>query len=326
MKKIKMGTLTSRIKKLGVSNLKISKLSSIKIGSFHNFGYRILGNTPSKYFPFSNSVRKSLNKIHFRLSHIIYISSMFFWVLLGMLLAAIIAFPLTFLLTMVNILELGAPWFVYPIGVIFGTGGIVMLTFLYYPHYISGQIKTGIDKNIIYIINYMSILAGAGATTENIFTSLSETGKIYNVQGSAKSIVRDIELLGKDITSAVDLEIANTPSRKFSKLLMGLNGISRTGGSLQHFLKESASRQIAVRRRELSKLVSSLNLAAEAYVVLGIAFPVILTTLLSMMGVFGGDIMAGLGPVQIMAVMTYVLFPIAALGVLLLIDGITSSW
>ena len=83
---------------------------------------------------------------------------------------------------------------------------------------------------------------------------------------------------------------------------------------------------MAIRRRELSKLTIQLNLAAEAYVVLGIAFPVILTTLLSMMGIFGGEIMAGLSPLQIMALMTYLFFPMAALGVLLLIDGVTSSW
>ena len=81
-----------------------------------------------------------------------------------------------------------------------------------------------------------------------------------------------------------------------------------------------------IRRRELSKLVSQLNLAAEAYVVLGIAFPVILTTLLSMMGVFGGEVIAGLDPMQIMTLMTYIFFPLAALAVLLLIDGMTSSW
>jgi flagellar protein FlaJ len=249
---------------------------------------------------------------------------MIFFMLIGMLATAIIAFPLTFTLSLLGILP--NIWFLYAIGATLGAGAIVLFVFLYYPRSISGGMKTALDKNIVYITNYMSILAGAGVTTESIFTSLAKRGEIYKVQESAKSIVRDIEILGKDIIEAVDDECTNTPSRKFTKLLRGLNGITRTGGNLQRYLTEAASRQMDTRRRELSKLVTQLNLAAEAYVILGIAFPVILTTLLSMMGVFGGEVIAGLNPIQIMTLMTYVFFPLAAIAVLLLIDGMTSSW
>ncbi|MCJ7634746.1 type II secretion system F family protein [Candidatus Bathyarchaeota archaeon] len=297
----------------------------MKAQDFHNIGYRLLGDLPSRYFPLSGYVRKSLSVAHLRISHIIYISSMIFWALLSMILAAIVSFPFIYMLSSLNILSLSMQWFLYPIGATIGTGAIVMMMFLYYPHQLAGSMRTGLDKNIVYIINYMSILAGAGVTTENIFGSLAEKGEIYKVQGSAKAIVRDVEVLGKDIITAIDDESANTSSKKFSKLLVGLNGIARTGGNLQHYLSDAASRQILVRRRELSKVVGQLNLAAETYIILGIAFPVILTTLLSMMGVFGGNVMAGLNPVQIMSLMTYIFFPLCALAVLLLTDGMTSS-
>jgi flagellar protein FlaJ len=294
--------------------------------NFHNFGYKILGDRPSKILPIAGFVRKRLQRAQIRISHVIYISSMTFWALISMAVAAAVSTPLTLTLQMLNVLSLTTPWFIYPIEATLGTGAIVMIAFLYYPTFKSGGIKTAIDKNIVYIINYMSILAGAGVTTEDIFTSLAQKGEIYKVQNSSRAIVRDIEILGKDIIEAVDDESANTPSKKYSKLLLGINGITRTGGNLQRYLYETANRQMDVRRRELSKLVSQLNLAAEAYVVLGIAFPVILTTLLSMMGVFGGEVIAGLDPMQIMTLMTYIFFPLSALAVLLLIDGMTSSW
>jgi len=251
---------------------------------------------------------------------------MFFWGLISMLISSIVSFPLVYALTVLKVLSFQLPWFVYSLGITLGVGMIVMMAFLYYPRFIAGGVRTKIDKNIVYIINYMSILAGAGVTTENIFSSLAEKGEIYNVQDSARSIVRDIDVLGKDIISAIDDECTNTLSKKFSKLLSGINSITRTGGNLQAFLSQTADSQMNVRRRELSKLTTQLNLAAETYVVLGIAFPVILTTLLSMMGIFGGEVMAGLDPMQLMSLMTYVFFPVAALGVLLLIDGVTSSW
>ena len=299
--------------------------------NFYYLGYRFLGNC-TKYFPFSNSVQKSLNVASLRISHVVYVSSMIFWALIGMMLTAIISFPLTYFLALLNILmpihigSLQIPWYIYSVGATLGAGAVIIMSFLYYPYYIAGKIKTSLDKNIVYIINYMSILAGAGVTTENIFSSLAEKGEIYKVQDSAKAIVRDIDVLGKDILSAIDNKSMNTPSRKFSKLLLGINGISRTGGNLPSFLRETANRQMSIRRRELSKLVSSLNLAAEGYVVLGIAFPVILTTLLSMMGVFGGNVLAGLNPTQVMSLMTYIFFPLSAIAIILLIDGMTSSW
>lgn len=250
---------------------------------------------------------------------------MIFWALTGTGLAAIISFPLIYTLVSLNIFEISAPWFLYPLGISLGTGAIVIVIFLFYPYQLSDNARKGLDKNIVYIINYMSILAGAGVTTENIFTSLSEKGDIYKVKDSSRSIVRDIEILGKDIVSAIEDESVNTPSKKYSRLLVGINGVSRTGGNLTQYLRETAYRQITVRRRELAKLVSQLNLIAETYIILGIAFPVILTTLLSMMGIFGGSVLAGLGPVEVMSLMTYIFFPICALAVLLLADGMTSN-
>lgn len=294
--------------------------------NFHHLGYKILGDRPSKVLPLSGFVRKSLQRAQLRISHVIYISSMTFWMLISMIATAAVSTPLIYTLLMLNVFTPAVPWFIYPIGITLGIGGVVMIAFLYYPTFKSGGIKTAIDKNIVYIINYMSILAGAGVTTEDIFTSLAQKGEIYKVQNSSRAIVRDIEILGKDIIEAVDDESVNTPSKKYSKLLLGINGVTRTGGNLQNYLHETANRQMDVRRRELSKLVSQLNLAAEAYVVLGIAFPVILTTLLSMMGVFGGEVIAGLDPMQIMTLMTYIFFPLAALAVILLVDGMTSSW
>ena len=72
--------------------------------------------------------------------------------------------------------------------------------------------------------------------------------------------------------------------------------------------------------------MNKLGLAAEIYTTIGIAFPIILIVLLSLMGIFGGQVAGGLGPVQIMTLMTYLLFPLMSVGVILLIDGMTSNW
>jgi flagellar protein FlaJ len=294
---------------------------------FQFIGYRVLGDFPSKHFPLSETVKRSLRRAGLRVNHIVYISAMTFWAIFATVIAAPAAFPITF--TLNQLLYLNMPTLqliLIPIGAAAGAGVLVLVGFLGYPEYIAGNIKTGIEKNIIYIINYMAILVGAGVTNEDVFASLAKTGRTYGVEESAKSIVRDIELLGRDIIAAIGEESRNMPSRKYSKILEGLIGVIRTGGDLKEYLKELTEHHIEIRKRELQGLVSRLNLIAEAYIILGIAFPVILTTLLSMMGIFGGEVMAGLGPVQMMMLVTYLMFPLASIGIIVLLDGMVGSW
>jgi flagellar protein FlaJ len=252
---------------------------------------------------------------------------MVFWSLVSIIIAAIVTFPSTLAVNMILQMNLSIiQILVITLEIALSIGALVFIIFFFYPNYLSGKIKTRIDKNLVYIVNYMSILSGAGVITEEIFTSLAESGSTYGVKGSAKSVVRDIEVLGKDILSAMDDESKRTPSKDYSRILQGFIGTTRSGGDVRIYLEETARQQMEVRRRRLSNLVSQLNLAAEAYVAIGIAFPVILTSLLTLMGIFGGQIIAGLGPIQLMYLMNYVFVPLASIGVILLVDGMSSTW
>lgn len=299
----------------------------MRIGTLHYIGYRVLGNFPSRFSSLANTVKRNLDRADFRISHVIYMSSMFFWSIMATVVAATVTFSFTLALNMVlrmhlSMLQLSTT----TLEAALVAGAIVFMIFFFYPNYMSGKIKTGLDKNLVYTVNYMAILSGSGITTEEIFTSLVESGSTYGVKGSAKTVVRDIEVLGKDIVTAMDDESKRTPSKDYSRVLQGFIGTARSGGDIKAYLEDTAERQMEIRRRKLSSLVSQLNLAAEGYVVVGIAFPVILTTLLSLMGIFGGEIIAGLGPIQLMSLMTYLFFPLASIGILLLVDGMCSSW
>lgn len=299
----------------------------IQIPNIHVVGYRILSDYPSRFFPLTSMVRESMARAQMRMSHIVYISSMFFWSIVALFSTLAVATPLILAFDVLLNLRLQTLQLAeYIIGLPLVAFAVVMGVFLYYPYYKADNLKSELDRNIIYIVNYMGILSGAGVTIEDIFNSLAETGEIYKVSNSASSIIRDVGLLGKDIITAIDSESQITPSRKYSKLLVGLLGITRSGGDLRQYFLDTAEREIEIRKRELTGILNNLNLAAEIYSVLGIAFPIILIVLLSLMGMFGGDIGGGLGPVQIMTVMTYILFPLLSIGVIILIDGMTSKW
>jgi flagellar protein FlaJ len=300
---------------------------SVQLPNIHYVGYRILGDFPSRFFPLTGMLKASLERAHMRMSYIVYVSSMIFWGIVALLASAAIGTPLILTLnTLLNLQLQTLQLIEYLVGIPLAAMIIVIVIFMYYPMYKADAIKNELDKNLVYIVNFMGILAGSGMTTEDIFSALADTGKTYKVAESAESVVRDIGLFGKDIITAMDAESEITPSKKYSKVLVGLLGINKSGGDLKQYFAETAEHEMEVRRRELTGIVNKLGLAAEIYTTVGIAFPIILIVLLSLMGIFGGEVAGGLGPVQIMTLMTYLLFPLMSVGVILLIDGMTSNW
>ena len=292
--------------------------------NLHHIGYRFLGDFPSKKLPLNEYVRDSLDRGNIRMSHVVFISSMTFWTIVAAMVTAIIAIPVTIVIN--PILQLPTNIFVALLLSPLIVAAVCALSFLYYPLYKADSIKGGLDKNMVYIINYMGILAGAGIMTEDIFHSFADNKDEYKAKESARSIVRDIGLLGKDILKAIEDEARTTPSKKYSKLLTGLLGITKSGGDLRKYFEDTAEHEQDIRRREINDVVNKLNLAAEIYITLGIAFPIILIVLLSLMGIFGGTVAGGMGPIQLIQLMTYAIFPVAAIGIIILIDGMTQSW
>jgi flagellar protein FlaJ len=295
-----------------------------KLSNIHSIGYRFLGDLPSKKLPINDMLKKSLDRAGLRMSHIVYISSMAFWTIAATIITGLISIPVA--IYVLPMLHLGISTITLILGAPLIAAVTVIVSFLYYPMYVADGIKAKLDKNMVYIINYMSVLAGAGIMTEDVFNSFAEDKDTYGIKSSARSIVRDIGLLGKDVITAIEDESKRTPSKKYFKLLNGLLGITKSGGNLKSYLEETAKHEQEVRRRELQDVVNKLNMAAEIYITLGIAFPVILVVLLSLMGIFGGSVGGGLSPVQLMQLLTYAIFPVAAIGVILLIDGMCQNW
>lgn len=291
--------------------------------NIHSIGYRFLGDAPSK-LPLSDFVKTSLDRANIRMSYVVYMSSMAFWMIVSAALDGLVVIPTVYFLG--PMLKLPIMYFYISLASPLLAAAIVLICFIYYPISVADAKKMKLDKNMVYIINYMSVLAGAGIMTEDVFQSFANLKDTYGIRDSARSIVRDIGLLGKDIISAIEAEAKRTPSKKYSKLLNGLLGITKSGGDLKKYLEETAKHEQEVRRRELVDIVNKLNMAAEIYITLGITFPIILIVLLSLMGIFGGTIGGGFSPVQLMELMTYAIFPVAAIGIILLVDGMTQNW
>jgi len=303
---------------------KSRKGSSINI---HALGYRLLGDFPARIFPLSKKTRESLLKANIRINHVVYVSSMLFWVVV----AFVLPLPISFFIisTLVSLLRLQFPgWFPLFLSLIISlvSGGVTFVLFLYYPIYKASALKRLIEKNLVYSANYMTILSSAGATTEDTFNSLRRVGQVFGLRDSASSIVKHVELLGEDTIAALDGESRRTPSKEYADFLQGYIATIQSGGNVQNYLMTMAKKFMDSRRRLLNKMIGQLGLAGELFVAALVALPIIMVTMLSIMGFFGGEVMGGLSAPQLMAMMVYVLIPFTAVGVLVFIDAVMASW
>jgi len=295
--------------------------------SFHGIAYGILKERPSKIYPWSASLRERLIKSGMGVSHVVYISSMFFWTIaisvIG-LVGSVVLFSVV--LPMIGMEMTGVTVLLWELGTPLVLGVLTFVIYQYYPSYMAGERKTEIEKNLVYVTNFMGIMSSAGATTEDVFLALVRAGNIYGIEKSTRAIIRDVEILGKDILTALDDESKRSPSTDYVDLLQGYISTISTGGDVVPFLSVMSTQFLETRRRMLAKLIEQLNLAGEIFVAALIALPVILITLLSIMGFFGGSVGGALSPPQLMMIVVYAVIPVLAIVIIILIDAILSSW
>lgn len=291
--------------------------------SFLTIGYVILRDFPVKVFPWSEMVRTDLRRSAIGISYIPYISSMFFWVITTFVLSIIISL---FVLGIIQIAPLSPQTFLMSLAVASACATICFSLFLYYPKYTTAVKRREIEKNLVYISNYMSIMANSGATVEQLFQSLATHGEIYGTQNLARNIIRNVEILGQDIITSLDEAAKYSPSTQFSRLLQGFIATMKTGGSLSSYLSSMSQEYIESRRQLLSKLIEQLNLVGELYISALVALPVIFITMFTIMGFLGGSVLGGLSSTQLMPLLIYVFIPFLAAGLLVYIDAILASW
>jgi len=87
-----------------------------------------------------------------------------------------------------------------------------------------------------------------------------------------------------------------------------------------------AERFMDLRRRLLTRLIDQLTLMQEIMITVLIALPIMLVTMLSIMGLVGGTVIAGFTTQHLMMLIAYVLVPFSALALLIILDSILSGW
>lgn len=230
------------------------------------------------------------------------------------------SFVLFFVLTRAFIPSLGFSLLFGLVSAIFGFAALYI-----YPGIKAGKRRRAVEESLPYALSFMAILSSAGVPPSRIFRSLAtlEQEGEAGLGGEARTIFRDLEVLGEDIVTELKEVAQRKVSPIFSGVLEGMISTIESGGDLTAYLQEESRSLMRMRRSIMKEFLDTMVMISEMFMGLLVAFPLILIVMLVVMSAIGGGAIAGVGPESLVPLIIYGMVPAAGIVVLLLIDSIT---
>jgi flagellar protein FlaJ len=276
--------------------------------------YKIFGPMLDPIFSNSVSMQKNIRKANFRITVGEYYS---YAALITIIITPFMIIAVSLFMTLLGkdiILAVIFTFFLTPI--------FMFIFFYIYPSYLAGSRKRSIDTKLPFAVPYMSAMAGAGVPPDAVFDSLARSSLYGEIAEEAKNITRDCKFFGKDIVTVLHDHTQNTPSRRFSELLMGITTTVRSGGDLKTYLHNEAENMMVEYRQMMKDFAENLGLFAESYITIPVFGTIFLVIVMSVMTMMGGGALGPLQMTDMMILVVYAGIPGLSVLFLLLIDSI----
>ncbi|MBP1909460.1 type II secretion system F family protein [Methanolobus bombayensis] len=219
-----------------------------------------------------------------------------------------------------------APYLQYKsivLGIFFGIAFTVLVfvviykLFLVYPSIMAGDRKRRIDSMLPYAVNYMSAMSGAGVLPVDLFRSLANNDIYGEMSVECRYLVRDLEILGHDLVTAMKNLSVTTPSTALQDFLQGAITVVTSGGQLEPYFEIKTEQYILENRQNQKEFLETLGLLGETYVTAFVAGPLFLVVVISIMSIMGN------AQLVFLYVIIYALIPIGSIMYVILISTLT---
>lgn len=243
-----------------------------------------------------------------------------------MVLMSIIVFAVTLPVSLILVpLLLKMSFFsVFNFGFSFVTAVIAaMATFIImfmYPGMKASNRKGPIDKNLPYIVNFLSLLSSSNVPPSIIFKSVAKIDTLQEVKMEFSNIVRDIEIFGKDLLTSISENATLSANDDLREILVGYVATVKTGGSPTEYLKVTSRKVTKERMGKLDVMLESLSAMAEIYIMVLVAAPLLFVVLLVTLGMIGGGSLAGMSMGTLLYLLTYVGVPIMGITMMVILS------
>jgi flagellar protein FlaJ len=138
------------------------------------------------------------------------------------------------------------------------------------------------------------------------------------IQKEMAWIVRDAEVLGIDLLTALSRAQDRSPSVKLQDFLQGISTNLATGGDLDTYFQDKSEQYLTENRQQQESFIESLGVLAESFVTVVVAAPLLIVVLMSVMTTFssGGSLTMGY-------ILTLLVVPASQFGFILAINTMT---
>ena len=185
----------------------------------------------------------------------------------------------------------------------------------YYPRTVVAARRRRIALTMPYAVAFMYALSSGGMNFVEVCRRLADADGAYGeVSREFDAVVREIDLFGNDIRGALSNVRTLTPSDALQRFLDDLLGVLESGGDLEAFLEAEAEARLDDALEEQTGFIETLGLLSEVFVAGFVAAPLFVIVVLMVVGFVGSN------TVGTIAILVYVVFPLAMVGFLLLID------
>jgi flagellar protein FlaJ len=139
----------------------------------------------------------------------------------------------------------------------------------------------------------------------------------------SRNVIRDVELFGFDVISALETTSKLTPSERFKEMLEGFISVVYSGGNLVKYLRNRTQEYMKEKSLALKRFSDTLGVLAEFYVTLMVAGSLIFVVMLAVMSMLGGGGFAMLDSRLMLQLLTYIGLPVGSLVFLIILDMVS---
>mgnify|MGYP001194555645 CR=1 FL=1 len=178
---------------------------------------------------------------------------------------------------------------------------------VYYPVLVAHGRRTRIDLDLPYAISYMQALSTTMPPSDMIRKVYEEADMFGEISKEFAMIVRDVELFGDDLNTAMKNLQHTTPSPVLRDFLNDLSIVFDSGGSVTDFLAAKTEFFREQAKREMELVLKTIEIMAEVYVSAFVAGPIALIIMIVAQGMTNAKSMDWLLP------MMYIVIPLGAI-------------
>ena len=295
---------------------------NVTFGSLQSMAYELFGEKTGRILPLFKDLDTNLQRSGLKVNFKAYvILTVFCTISLSLATMAVVPCVLFFLVG-VGLVP----------AILFGIGGGLLaiafttIGFYGYPIYRADTIRRQLEDELPFTTGYMAILTSAGVSPENIFSSLANLPVALAISTQAKDIVRDVNLFGYDIITALEDASKRTPSKRFREMIEGFISMIHSGGNLTGYLHEKSAQYMKLKRIGLKKYADTLSMMSEFYVTILLTGPLMLVIMLTVMAMLGNSSLGFLSPDLLLSLLTYVGIPLGSAVFLILLDATSPKW